>query len=308
MAETTTSNEERLLAVHPVEIYMALDMAFDGDNWLEWEPETILLSLSAKGVPDRAADKVLAVHSVAANSSMVLSSANAFEKVVMAFCNNVCVMDEHQEPYLEEVCYTVTQIRQIIKLAHPADGDKAVFHNEVPGYVAAVAKCRGWFVLPASLSFAQGPLDYLTGLSEGSDLRKEHEGIIHAVEALYHEMKTRDAEELLNSKEIDELDNDDTGSMLTKRIIGALLYDPTLPYKKGIAKTAAAPIKSVTEIAKDATDPIKANEKIRVRVAVPPLQNPGNPAQRAKNRIAGRGIQPTGGNAYSGGKPTNVYV
>ena len=159
------------------------------------------------------------------------------------------------------------------------------------------------------LSFAQGPLDYLTGLSEGSDLRKEHESIIHAVEALYHEMKTRDAEELLNSKEIDDLDNDDTGSMLTKRIIGALLYDPTLPYKQGISKTGAyKPIKSVVELAKDATNPIKANAKQRVQVAVPPLQNPGTPAQRARNRIAGSGIQPMGGTAYSNGKPTSVYI
>ena len=308
MAETLSNNARSILATHPAELFMALDIAFSGENWLEWEPETILLSLADDEVPDRAADKVLAVHSVAANSSMVLSSANAFEKVVMAFCNNVCVMDEHQEPYLEEVYYAVTQIRQVIRLAHPKDGDQAVFHGEVPGYVAAVAKCRGWFVLPEGLSFAQDALNSLCGLEEGSDLRKEHEGIIHAVEAIYKNMKTRDAEELLNSKEIDALDDDDTGSMLTKRIIGALLYDPTLPYRDNVKTAGYKPIKSVTELAEDATNPIATNRKMQAQVAVPPLQNPGNPAQRAKNRIAGRGINPVGGNAYSGGRPTSVYV
>lgn len=79
-------------------------------------------------------------------------------------------------------------------------------------------------------------------------------------------------------------------------------------YPQGLGKTAASQIKSITELAKDATNPIKANNKMRVQVAVPPLQNPGSPAQRAKNRIAGRGIQPVGGNAYSGGRPTSVYV
>ena len=191
---------------------------------------------------------------------------------------------------------------------YPSDGDKAEFHSEVPGYVAAVAKFRGWFVLPESLSFAQDALNSLCNLEEGSALRKEHESIIHAVEALYREMKTRDAEELLSSGEVESLAKDDVGSVLTKRIIGALLYDPTLPYKDTQKTAAYKQIKSVADLARDATNPVAASKKVQSRIAVPPLQNPGTPAQRAKNRIAGSGVRPGGGNAYSNGRPTSVYV
>ena len=232
---TTKSNAveyDVVLASHPTELYLSLDSQFPDEDWLSWEPETLLLSLREK-ISDQAKDKLLAVHAVAANSSMVLRNSVAFEKVVMAFCNNVCVMDAHQPPFVEELVYAVRQMRKIIKLAHPDDGDKAVFGDEVPGYVAAVAKFRGWFYLPAKLGFAQDALNILTGLTEESDLRKKHADVFRAVEKVYSEMRTRDAQALLDNAEIEDIADDDSMSAnLTMRLIGALLYDPTILYSK----------------------------------------------------------------------------
>lgn len=228
-------------ATHPELLYRAMDKLFDGEDWLAWEPETVLLSLG-EDIADEDKDKLLAVHAVASNSSMVLNNAQAFEKVVMAFCNNICIMDEYQEPYLEEIMYAVGQIRKIIRLAHPDDGKDAVFHGEVPGYVAAIARYRGWFMLPSRLSFAQKELDRLTGLQEGSKLRKEHAGIFEAVQKACRNLHTSDAEKLLESGEIKELEGEDTSKLITKQIIGALLYDPTLPYKQEKVAGAIRPV------------------------------------------------------------------
>lgn len=216
------------LASHPSEIYLALDTLYGDDPWLSWEPETILLELKGE-VSEAAKDKLLAVHAVASNLAPVLCSALAFEKVINAFSNNICAVDEFQPPYVEELLYGVRQIRQIGKLVHP-EQQELNFHSEIPGYVAATAQFRDWSVLPHELSFAQEALNSLTGLSPASDRRKEHADILDTVEALYASLTTRDAERILHDPGITALAASDTGSLLTKRIVGALLYDPTLPY------------------------------------------------------------------------------
>lgn len=226
------THNDLVLATHPSELFMAMDMAFPGDDWLEWEPETLVMSYRWGDLSDQAVDKILAVHAVASNTSLVLADSIAFEKVVTAFCNNVCVMDASQPPYVEEILYAVRQIRLIAKLAHPTDGDKIVFHSAVPSYIAAVAKFRDWFVLPDELEFAQASLNYLTSLPAESKLRKEHAEIIDAVEEVYKKLGTKDAEAMLENGDVRKLSGDDAASMLARRLIGALLYDPTLPYKK----------------------------------------------------------------------------
>lgn len=217
------------LVSHPSEIYLALDTFYGDEPWLSWEPETILLEMKGD-VSEAAKDKLLAVHAVASNMAPVLSTALAFEKVINAFSNNICAVDEFQPPYVEEVLYGVRQIRQIGKLVHP-EQQGLIFHSEIPGYVAATGHFRDWFVLPHELSFAQEALNSLTGLSPTSGRRKEHADILDTIEALYASLTTRDAEQILHDPGITALASTDTGSLVTKRIVGALLYDPTLPYK-----------------------------------------------------------------------------
>lgn len=224
------TKHDAILAAHPVEIWQACEQAFAGQKWLAWDPETILLSLG-NDISDQAVDKLLAVQAVASNGNAVLSNADAFEKAVNAFCNNICVMDVSQPPEVEEMSYAVSQIE---KLLHAVHGPRAkiAFDGEVPGYVAATAKFRGWQYLPKNLSFAQGLLDYLTGAEKESRLYHDYKGIIDATAAFISSTTRKDAREILKDAAIQELERDEPAQFIVRRMIGALLYDPTLPYNK----------------------------------------------------------------------------
>ena len=209
-----------LLATHPIEIYQACDQVFKDQPWLSWEPETILLQLKDE-VSDLEMDKLLAVQAVAANGNAVTKSAAAFEKTVNAFCNNICVMDVIQPPEVEEMSYAVSQIEKIIRAVH--GNVKIEYIDEVPGYVASVAKFRGWFALPRNLRFGQEILDSLTQAHN-------HKELVDQVTDFIKNTSRKDAREILEDPEIAKLETDDMASLLVKQIIGALLFDPTIEY------------------------------------------------------------------------------
>ena len=213
-----------LLASHPIEIYTALDTVFAGEPWLQWEPETIILHLKGE-VCDQAIDKLCAVQAVGSNSNVVCTSANAFEKTVNAFCNNICVMDAYQPPYVEEMCYAVPQIELIIKAVH---GKKGVFTSEVPGYVAAAAHYRGWMALPACLGFAEEMLVHLNGLNKSSEKYHRCKKLVDDVRDLCKHMDRPTAEDILKSDVFKELEPAESYQL--KNIVGAVLFDPTSLY------------------------------------------------------------------------------
>ena len=170
------------------------------------------------------------MQAVAANSGAVFESAAAFEKTVNAFANNICVMDVIQPPEVEEMCYAVDQI---MKIFHAVHGDMACgFTGEVPGYVASVARFRDWTILPKNLAFAQDMLDELTGLRKDSRLRKEHGHILDIISDFAKNTNKADAESFLADDSIRMLETDTEATLLVRRMIGALLYDPTLPYAR----------------------------------------------------------------------------
>lgn len=214
-----------LLASHPVEIFAALEVCFSGDIWLTWEPETLLLELR-EDVPENAVDKLLAVQAVASCGDVALRSSAAFEKVVNAFCNNICVMDTHQSPCMEEICYATAQIKKLLRMVYGRDPK---FCGEVPGYVAAVAKYHGWFVLPGTLTFAQQMLDSLTNLTGNNKLMREHSPMVHSVKSLYQNVHPDDARKLLDDAAFPTLDNGPAATII-RNIVGALLFDPTTLY------------------------------------------------------------------------------
>lgn len=219
-----------LLAAHPVDIYRALNEVFGDVPWSGWEPETLLASLPGE-VPDLVRDKVLAVQALAANPLPALTEALALEKTVHALCNNICVMDVRQPLYVEELAYGVGQMLAILADVtgkRPEAGK--VFRGETPGYVAATARFRDWFVLPPPLEFAQRALDGLTGLEEGSARGREHARLVKAVSDLCRHMTAKDAAALLRSPDIRQLEAHDAESLLVRRVMGAMLFDPTLPY------------------------------------------------------------------------------
>jgi hypothetical protein len=100
--------------------------------------------------------------------------------------------------------------------------------GEVPGYVASAAKFRGWVILPPALSFAQETLDNITGMA--GKLGEEHDALLETARKLYSSMTKEDAEEALKSAEASELAALNPGASFVRNIIGALLFDPTLPF------------------------------------------------------------------------------
>lgn len=225
--DSTAKTRDVLLGSHPYEIYLALDEMFGDEEWLRWEPETLLLHLRAE-VSDLAEDKLLAVQSVASNGNLACTMALAFEKAVLAFTNNVCVMDVAQPPFVEEICYAVPQIKAIIKAVHGKD-TKVVFTGEVPGYVASVAKFRGWMALPHRLSFASKALARLNGLSETSTKYYEYERMVDTVRSLYYKMDKPSAEKLLEADVFDSLGEAEKGQL--RNLVGGLLFDPTILHR-----------------------------------------------------------------------------
>lgn len=221
---------DAILAAHPIEILEACDGVFTGQKWLAYDPETILLSLQ-NDISDAAVDKLLAVQAVASNPMAVLSNSDAFEKTVNAFNNNICVMDVTQPPEVEEMSYAASQIEKIIKAVHGAKV-KAQYSGDVPNYVAAVAKFRGWTILPKNLAFAQDMLDVLCGTVKDSKLYAEHKNILKAVSDFVDKTSRKDAREILKDAAITELEKDDAAQMIVRKFVGALLYDPTLPYSQ----------------------------------------------------------------------------
>lgn len=223
---TTNQTTNSLLASHPVDIYKACDKLFEGEPWLEFEPETIVMRLR-NDVSELETDKLLAVQSLASNPTPCLNMALAFEKTVMAFCNNVCVMDTWQPPYVEELCYAVPQILGVLRLSH--GNQKYRFDGEVPGYVASVAKHRGWIALPRRLNFASKMLLSLNGLTEKSERYKENADLVNAVRDVCKKLDKPTAEAVLNSEQYRALD--DAEQIQFAKVAGAILFDPTVLYK-----------------------------------------------------------------------------
>ena len=216
-----------MLGSHPYEIYLACDKLFEGEPWLEWEPETLLLQLRSD-VDDLSEDKLLAVQAVAANATPVLDMALSFEKAVLAFNNCVCVMDTWQPPYVEEICYAVPQIRKILRAVH-GPNHTFEFAGEVPGYVASVAKHRGWIALPKRLDFATEQLNSLNGLTEKSKKYLENKEIVDTVRQVYRSLEKPTAEAILNSEEYTRLSEAERQQFA--KIAGALLFNPTILYQ-----------------------------------------------------------------------------
>lgn len=209
-------------AIHPIDLYKALDAQFRDEEWLSWEPETLLRTLALQD-EGSGVDKLLAIQAFCVNTDLALSDSVAFENLVHAFCNNVVVVDAPQAPYIEEVHYAVEQMKGLAKLVHHKD---CVFVGEIPGYVAAVAKHRGWVLLPMDLSFAQALLDHLTGFSEGTTRRYSIRGYLDAAKDVANslsEINPADLREQL--KGVESLPQE------AAQFLSYYLFDPTLPFK-----------------------------------------------------------------------------
>ena len=140
----------------------------------------------------------------------------------------VVVLDTWQPPYVEEICYAVPQILKILRAVH-GPNHTFEFAGEVPGYVASVAKHRGWIALPKRLDFATEQLNSLNGLTEKSKKYLENKEIVDTVRKVYRSLEKPTAEAILNSEEYTRLSEAERQQFA--KIAGALLFDPTILYQ-----------------------------------------------------------------------------
>ncbi|KAH0475528.1 MAG: hypothetical protein KVP17_002618 [Porospora cf. gigantea B] len=203
-----------ILQSSPAEVRDVLNMVYRNQKWETWDTEVLLHEVfSAYPKTDEAADKVAAVQAVLVNPTLCLEDSAGFEKVVHAFCNNACVMDLRQAPYVEEILYTIEQLKSLAPNCSPG--------GDVPEYVAGVAKYWGWLVMPRELQFAQDMLDNLNSANKG-----EKYALVQAVTKGLNQIENLTPKEVLSS--IPEDKDLAPEEHLLLRVIGAELYDPCI--------------------------------------------------------------------------------
>jgi hypothetical protein len=206
-------NNSDIYKAHPVDLLTLFNKEMGATDWLDWEVETVLAQFNTV-LSQAAQDKVLAIQSVLNNIGLTASDAIAFEKVVHAFCNNPCIMDALQAPSIEEIFYTVKQIKKLVNAG-------IEYVGEIPGYVAAVAAHHDWVLLPLPLSFAQEALYSLLYLTPGTERWKESEAFINEGKKILEYLDTH------YFTDYDSLENETMAALFIRRILGAYLYDPT---------------------------------------------------------------------------------
>lgn len=204
----------------PSAIYSELSSNFGEADWVGWDPHTVLAHI--EDATDVGQDKILATQAFAFNTKLASTEAVAFENISHAFCNNHCVFDAHQPLELPEAAYAVKQMRELAKLVHGPKFELE-FAGEIPSYIAAIAKFRGFYLLPQSLAFAQGLLNHLTGLAPGSPKYQESEKLLTAAESVLGALGASPKLEDV----IAHLEREDALTDFTRAVVGCVVFDPT---------------------------------------------------------------------------------
>jgi hypothetical protein len=226
--------DEYILQSTPTVLYQKMDEFFTVDadadlgdpgewvGWLGWDADTFLLRFR-QVVDPVAQDKLLAIKSFMLLPRIVQTDALAFEKVVTAFNNNVCVMDAVQPVFIEEIQYAIAQLNKLHEAAEDEVENSAQnleFSGEVPGYIAAVANHRNFRVLPKPLEFAQDMTTFLTGYAPSAD----EIVLVDNLDKVFAETP----EAMLDQDTLDALHTDlEVGDRTIAKLIGCYVFDPT---------------------------------------------------------------------------------
>jgi hypothetical protein len=150
--------------VHPLKLVAELEDTL-GEDWVEWEPETIRESIIKEaGVEpsDDVMSKIMAVKIIIHRPEIFFDDWMAMEKISVALNDQTPMMGMIEEVPIEWLSNAVSIVT---KLA--GDGD---FGSDVEGYVAARLHDQGYVVAPPLLRFAD---DKLGSIVKNDDLRKK---------------------------------------------------------------------------------------------------------------------------------------
>lgn len=152
-----------------------------GEDWIDWEPETITETFEAEGI---------SVHPVTLNKMFALrivikterfeEDPFIFEKVVTAFSNRVVDWTIVQQPRVFDIAATVALIDRFIKTLR--------FSEDISSYTAACAITDGYVILPPELMYCDASFAVELAMTVGDDVLEIQDSIMSL-------MKT-DAEEI----------------------------------------------------------------------------------------------------------------
>lgn len=160
--------------VSPIRIMVELDDAW-GDEWLDWEYETIFQTAHNEGVDIQRQneDKIMALK-VLLNTNRFWEESRVFEKVCLAFNHKIVDWMVVQEPGVHEMSAARALIDRYI--------DEQEFSDEVKTYVAGVAIHAGFVMLPPLLRFASEPFSKKLMENMGDEALDRQESLLKALQ------------------------------------------------------------------------------------------------------------------------------
>lgn len=158
---------------NPYKIYAAL-IDLWGDEWLDWEPETILETAEIDGVIIDQVNlgKMFAIRSLLKTEEF-FREPRVFEKVCIAFADKIVDFGVLQMPKLYEIAGAVSLVEKKFR--------EGQYSNEVGIFVAMIAVNEGFLLLPPELNFAGEYFNLELISRHGSDIINLQDNVISAM-------------------------------------------------------------------------------------------------------------------------------
>lgn len=158
---------------HPVALlHMATN--FWGQDWLDWEPETIIQTADMDGIELDAVmlNKLFAIR-VVLKTEEFFEDPRVFEKVCIAFSDRIVDWGLLQEPRIPECAATVAIVNGHIK--------RGKFSERIAAYVAGIAVKDGYLILPPQLQFAEFPFSMQLAETIGDEILEIQDALMQAI-------------------------------------------------------------------------------------------------------------------------------
>lgn len=136
--------------INPIRLMQVAGQLWD-DDWIDWEPETILDEVERIGgfeLPDENKDKIMALKVLLSND-LFWNQARVFENVVVAFNHRIVDWGHLQNPPTHDIVAAKELVDRHLRAEE--------FSSEVKHYTAATALRDGYVMVPPSLRFARQP-------------------------------------------------------------------------------------------------------------------------------------------------------
>lgn len=161
--------------LNPIQVFAACK-SFWGEDWLDWEPETIEETAKADGIEIHPINmgKMFAIRSIL-KTDQFFEDPQVFSKVCVAFASKHVDWAIVQKPKTYEVAATIALVDRFLK-----DGE---YSADVATFVAACALDDGFVQLPPQLTFADFEFSTELALTMGDDVLDFQKNVMDALES-----------------------------------------------------------------------------------------------------------------------------